>query len=229
MWRTSWAAFSDGAPASRRITQVTLLPRIQCPAVMRVFQIGVLALATLLIGCQSQAQSPPPPEQQIQAAVQALPEALQAEAQVMGYAAEGSLTTLREGQNELVCLSDTPGDDRFHVACYHTSLGPFMDAGRTLRADGHTGAAVDSIRRARIEAGTLSMPDHPAALYTLTGPAGSFNAETGAVEGASPRYIIYAPFETGETTGLPTQPQGTTPWLMEPGTPWAHIMISTGS
>lgn len=196
---------------------------------MRVFQAGLFLALVAFIGCQSQAQSPPPSEQQIQAAVAALPEALQDGARVLGYSSDGALTTLREGTNGLVCLSDTPGDDRFHVACYHASLEPFMEAGRTLRAEGHGSAAVDSIRQVRIEAGTLSMPDHPAALYTLTGPAGSFDAETGTVDGASPRYVIYAPFETGETTGLPTQPQGTMPWLMEPGKPWAHIMISAGS
>lgn len=156
--------------------------------------------------------------------MQAAPEALRDSATVLGYADGDELTTLRDGSNALICLADDPTDDRFHVACYHESLEPFMKLGRELRAQGYSGAAVDSIRQVRIEAGELNMPDRPAALYSLSGPADSFNPETGEVTDASPLYVVYAPFETGETTGLPTRPEGNQPWLMEAGTPWAHIM-----
>ena len=40
------------------------------------------------------------------------------------------------------------------------------------------------------------------------------------------RWVIYVPFATGESTGLPTQPSGNAPWLMFPGTAGAHIMIT---
>jgi hypothetical protein len=182
----------------------------------------------LLAGCGGRAQAPPDAEQQIAAAVTPAPEAKQGEAAVIGYTSDMQQTTLREGSNELVCLADDPANDRFHVACYHESLQPFMKRGRELRDAGRSGAAVDSIRRAEIEAGTLSMPDRPAALYSLTGPAGSFDPETGEVSGAKALYVVYAPFETGASTGLPTSPSGGGPWLMAPGEPWAHIMY-TGS
>ncbi len=193
--------------------------------------LGIFLIGAALAACSSQAQSPPPPEQQIAAAVQAAPEAMQDGATVLGYDADGALTTLREGSNPLICLADDPADERFHVSCYHESLEPFMQSGRDLRAQGHSGAAVDSIRKARIEVGTLRMPDHPASLYSLSGRNASVNPETGEVTGASPLYVIYVPFETGATTGLPTRPDGTKPWLMEPGQPWAHIMVrpSTGN
>ena len=185
-----------------------------------------IVFALMLLGCGTQAQSPPSADEQIAAAVTPAPEALQDSATVLGYTDGMELTPLREGSNALVCLADDPSDDRFHPACYHESLEPFMKRGRELRKQGV--ANVDSVRRAEIEAGTLSMPDQPAALYSLSGPADAFNPETGEVSDAEPLYVVYAPFETGETTGLPTRPEGGTPWLMEAGQPWAHIMYQPG-
>jgi hypothetical protein len=40
------------------------------------------------------------------------------------------------------------------------------------------------------------------------------------------RWVIYTPGATAETTGLPLTPGPGAPWLMFPGTPGAHIMIS---
>lgn len=182
----------------------------------------------LVAACTSQAQVPPP-DQQIAAAVKPLPEAKRDGATVLGYNEAGELVTLREGSNELICLADEPESDRFHVACYHESLEPFMERGRELRAQGLSGGKVDSIRQAEIESGELSMPDHPAALYSLTGPAGSYKAEADTVVGASPLYVVYTPFSTGDQLGLPSRPAGNMPWLMEGGKPWAHIMITSGS
>lgn len=180
----------------------------------------------MVSACTTRAQVPPP-EQQIAAAVQAAPEAMRDEAAVLGYDADGELVTLREGANELICLADRPDDDRFHVACYHAALEPFMQRGRTLRAQGLSDAEVDSARQAEIEAGALTMPDHPASLYSLTGPSEAVDAETGEVSGASPLYVLYTPFATGEELGLPTRPTGDLPWLMDAGKPWAHVMVTS--
>lgn len=184
----------------------------------------LLLIGALTAACSSQAQSPPPPEQQIEAAVQALPDDLREGATVLGYSDEGELTTLRDGDNPMICLADDPAEEEFHVACYHESLEPFMQSGRELRTQGYSRMEVDSLRKVRIEAGELQMPDRPVSLYSLSGPADSFNPETGEVTDASPLYVVYAPYETGETTGLPTRPEGNRPWLMEAGEPWAHIM-----
>jgi len=176
-------------------------------------------LAALLLACGTQAQSPPAADEQISAAVQAAPESMRDRATVLGYDANMNLTTLREGEGELVCLADDPGEEGFAAACYHESLAPFMKRGRELRRQGVS--AVDSVRRAEIEEGSLSYPDHPAALYNLSG---TYDAESDTVRDASRLRVLYVPYETVASTGLPTQPQGG-PWLMEPGTPWAHVMI----
>lgn len=174
----------------------------------------------LLLPLAGRAQSPPDAATQISAAVKAAPESMRDAATVVGYTDEGTTTTLRESPGTLVCLADDPTDNGFHGACYHESLAPFMQRGRELRRQGVT--AVDSVRRAEIEDGTLSYPDHPAALYNLSG---SYDPATDEVNDASRLRVVYVPYATGESTGLPTQPQGG-PWLMEPGRPWAHVMIS---
>ena len=181
--------------------------------------------ALLLLGCRSEAQSPPSEDVQIAATIKAAPAAMRSEATVRGYADDMTVTTLREGGGALVCLADDPRSDKFHVACYHESLAPFMKRGRELRQQGRSGAAVDSIRRAEIESGALSYPDQPAALYNLSGPAGAYNAEADTVQNGSRLRVLYVPYATAESTGLPTQPQGG-PWLMAPGTPWAHVMMT---
>jgi hypothetical protein len=145
---------------------------------------------------------------------------MRSSATVRGYAPNGTRTTLREGDGPLVCLADDPDTEEFKAACYHESLAPFMQRGRELRREGV--AAVDSVRRAEIENGTLAYPDHSAALYNLTG---TYDAAADTLRDVSRLHVVYVPYATGASTGLPTRPQGG-PWLMEPGQPWAHIMIT---
>lgn len=179
-------------------------------------------LVLLLTACGTQAQAPPSAEDQIAAAVKAAPEPMRTSATVLGYTDQRTLATLREGDGPLVCLADDPAEESFHAACYHEALEPFMKRGRELRRQGKSGAAVDSIRRAEIEDGTLSYPDRPTALYNLSGDA--YDAAADSVRSPSRLRVLYVPYETAETTGLPTKPQGG-PWLMAPGEPWAHVMV----
>lgn len=165
-----------------------------------------------------------PPEAQIAGAVQAAPEDRRAAAAVLGYDASGALVTLRAGTNDLVCLADKPGDDAFSVACYHKDLEPFMARGRALLAQGITSKQREETRWKEIESGALAMPREPRTLHVLTGSG--FDPATGAVADAYLRWVVYTPFATPETTGLPIRPVPGGPWLMFPGTPTAHIMIS---
>jgi len=166
---------------------------------------------------------------QIEGALLAAPESLREGAAVLGLGgtprASDVLTVLREGSNELVCLADDPVRQDFHVACYHASLDPFMRLGRLLRADGLDRAAVLESRYAALEAGEFSMPE-AATLYSLTAdsrPAPGSESEAGGLRRLT---AVYLPNATLEETGLPGRPAGGLPWLMLPGTPWAHIMIS---
>lgn len=171
----------------------------------------------------------PSTEEQIMAAVSPAPADMKDGATVLGYDQNGELITLREGSNELICLADDPNVDRFHVACYFKELEPFMVRGRELRAEGLSREEIQETRKQEIESGELPWPDKPMALYSLSGSENGYDYSSDQLQSASPLYVVYIPFATQESTGLATKPVSEgAPWLMNPGEPWAHIMISTG-
>lgn len=183
------------------------------------------AIGSLAGALHGQAQVTPS-DIQVAAAVLAAPESERAGATVLGYEPSGDLTTLREGTNEMVCLADDPSDQLFSVACYHHALEPYMARGRALRAEGVSDPNErNRIRWEEADAGTLAMPEAPATLYVLSGSG--FDSRSGSVTEPYLRYVIYTPWATVESTGLPSRPLGPgSPWLMFPGTAGAHIMIS---
>ncbi len=178
--------------------------------------------ASVLGGLVACAQESPAAEQ-IAAAVSPLPESMREGAAVLGYR-RGRLVSLREGTNGMICLADDPAQEGFHAACYHEDLEPFMARGRALRAEGRERDAIDSIRQAEIEAGTLSMPGEPRALYSLSSKL-AFDPAVGSAPESSGLYVIYMPYATEQSTGITATP-GAGPWLMFPGKPWAHLMIA---
>lgn len=164
---------------------------------------------------------------QIKTAVQAAPEMYRDGATVLGYNEEGKLITLREGTNGMVCLADDPNKAGINVACYGADLEPFMARGRALAAEGKSNEEKHEARKSEIEAGTLPMPAEPSMVYILAGEEKDYSAETGELLESKIRYVIYKPYMTGESTGLPTKPQAPgMPWLMDAGTHRSHIMIT---
>jgi hypothetical protein len=191
---------------------------------MRKLPLALLALTLAGHAAQLQAQALTP-EQVITAATLPLPAEMRAGATVLAFAADGNTTSLlRKGTNGMTCLGPVPGRAEFHVACYQDALEPFMERGRALRRSGVLGPQVDTARFAEAAKGTLKLPEHPASLYSLSG--GTFNAATGTVTEARALYVIYVPYATTQTTGISSRPSGTSPWLMNPGTPKAHIMFT---
>lgn len=156
---------------------------------------------------------------EIARAVLPLPESERASATVMTLA-EGAWTVAREGDGRFICLADDPGQEGFHVACYHRSLEPYMARGRELVAAGVTGRESIQRRWAEIEAETLEMPDY-AALHQLLGEPG-WDGDVSALRRLT---VIYVPFATAADLGLPVEGSGGGAWLMFPGRPTAHIMI----
>lgn len=184
-----------------------------------------LLVAFLLVPLPPVAAQVLAPGSQIEMAVTPLPPDMRADAGVLGFTEAGELTMLREASNGMICVANDPTDDRFHVACYHESLEPFMTRGRELRAQGHESDAVIEMRRSEIEDGSLAFPEGPAALYSLTGDADSIVLEDGELHGATRLHVVYLPYATLEGTGLPARAPRGQPWLMDPGEPWAHIML----
>ena len=166
-------------------------------------------------------------DEQIAGALQAAPEDDRDQATVLGYDELGNLVTLKEGTNNLICIADNPNQAGFNSACYHKDLEPFMARGRDLKAKGKNQGEIFNIREEEAKKGLLQMPKTPTTLHVLSGSDGKYNPETKQIENVTLRYVVYIPWATSESTGLPIRPEVPGgPWIMDPGTHRAHIMIS---
>jgi len=146
---------------------------------------------------------------------------------VLGYSPDKQLIVLKQGTNEMICLADNPDDSGFSVACYVRDLEPFMKRGRELRKQGIRDQMLVDEREKEVNAGTLQMPKQPAALYVYSADAKDFDPVTGEVKNGYLRYVIYIPYATAASTGLPEKPSAPgMPWIMNPGKYTAHIMIN---
>lgn len=191
---------------------------------MRTFALLIVLLAFL--GANKLTAQVLPKEVQIKTAVLPAPEKDKDGAMVYGYNEAGELVVLREGNNNLVCVGDDPDKEGISVSCYSKKLEPFMARGRELTAEGKDFNEKREIRGKEIEAGTLYMPREPSMLYVYYGKQENYNPETGELKDGKFRYVIYTPFATTESTGLPDKPHAPgMPWLMDPGTHRAHIMV----
>lgn len=188
----------------------------------------LLSIALVSLGFTSKAQNIiPPAAVQIQTAIMAAPADKREAASILGYNEKGDLVLLRKGTNEMFCLADDPKIPGLNVACYHKDLEPFMKRGRDLKMSGKTPKEVTDIRDEEVKAGKLIMPKQPASLFVYSAKAENFNPQTGFVKDGYLRYVIYIPYATAESTGLPLKPDAPgMPWIMDPGTHRAHIMIS---
>ncbi len=188
---------------------------------------------TICYGCNSKDDSPAPKNElssaeiQIKTALLAAPLEKRDSCTVYGYSADKQLILLRKGANELICLADNPDEPDFSVACYVRDLEPFMQRGRELRKQGIKDQQLFDEREKEVKAGTLQMPKEPAALYVYTAKDKDVDYKTGEVKNGYLRYVVYIPYATASSTGLPEKPSADgMPWIMNPGTHGAHIMIN---
>lgn len=189
----------------------------------------LLPFALLATAAAQPAAAPtaiPSKEVQIKAALQAAAPQFRDGAMVYGYDEKGQLVVLRPGTNQLICLADDPAMKGFSAACYHQDLEPFMARGRALRKEGKSMKEVFAIREAEVKSGKLPMPTGASTLAVLGATEENYDRTTGEVKGTL-RYVIYIPFATSESTGLPLKPEVPGgPWIMDPGTHRAHIMLN---
>ncbi len=184
-------------------------------------RIAFLCLALLASGAAAADLSSP--EWQIKSAVLAAPKADREAATILGYDQSGAVVTLRKGSNHVICLADNPKQKGFSVACYHQDLEPFMARGRALALQGKKPEEILKIREEEVKGGKLRMPDK--SILNVT--TGKVNEATGEITELYTRYVIYIPYATAESTGIPLTPIADgAPWIMNPGTHRAHIMIN---
>ncbi|WP_080241642.1 hypothetical protein [Spirosoma rigui] len=186
-----------------------------------------IALSTLAVSTLAQTSAVPTADVQIKTAVLAAPADKQAGAMVYGYSDKNEFVVLRKGTNELVCLADDPAQKGLSVSCYHRDLEPFMKRGRELKQQGKTTKEIQEIREQEAKSKKLVMPTHPSSLFSYTAKDENYTAATGEVKDGYLRYVVYIPYATAESTGLPLKPEAPgMPWIMDPGTHRAHIMIN---
>lgn len=187
---------------------------------------SICTFLLLLINSVMAFSQTPSAEMQIKGALLAAPEEKRAGAMVYGYDAKGAFIVLRKGTNELICLADNPSQKGFSVSCYHKDLDPFMARGRDLKAEGKSFQEIFDIREAEAKSGKLLMPKQASNLQVYSAAEEAYNPTTGEVTKGKFRYVVYIPWATAASTGLPTKPEAQgMPWIMDPGTHRAHIMI----
>lgn len=193
---------------------------------MKPILISFFFLFIISLGAQEGQLEILPAEIQINTAVLPAPEEDKADAMVYGYDKQGKLVVLREGTNNLVCLCDDPTKEGISVSCYSKKLEPFMARGRELTAQGKNFKEKREIRGEEIASGKIKMPKEPSMTYIFYGTDENYDKTTGDLKDGKFRYVIYTPFATTESTGLPSKPHAPgMPWLMDPGTHRAHIMV----
>ncbi|MEL6561849.1 MAG: hypothetical protein AAFQ94_26925 [Bacteroidota bacterium] len=186
-------------------------------------RIVIVLISSLFIFQSCSSQEIANKQEQIDQAVLAAVESDRAECTVYGYTSDGQFVKLREGSNQMICISDDPTKKGFSVACYHKKLDEFMARGRALKAEGKSRQEIFDIREEEVKSGKLSLP----ANSTLSVYSGKTDEDTGEPIDPKLRYVFYIPFATSESTGLPTSPPVSgAPWIMDPGTHRAHIMIN---
>jgi hypothetical protein len=144
-------------------------------------------------------------------------------ATVQGYDEDGSFITLRRGSNELICMAPDPAREEFEVSCHHAGLEDFFRRGRELLDEGIRGQERLKARWDEYAAGTLDIPTG-SVNYILYGSG--FDPGTGDITDPYMRTVVYTPNATPQSTGIGIQPVSNGPWLMFPGTPGAHIMLT---
>ncbi|WP_439581051.1 hypothetical protein [Dyadobacter bucti] len=185
-------------------------------------------VAVVLISMQIKAQQTiPDADTQIKLAILAAPTDKREGAKVYGYAADGTFKILRNGTNDFVCIGDDPKKEDISVSCYLAELEPFMERGRVLTKEGKNAKQIFDMREQEVKEGKLTMPKQPSTLFALSGAKDKYDAAAGTLKDGYLRYVVYIPYATSESTGLPLKPDVPgMPWIMDPGTHRAHIMIN---
>lgn len=178
------------------------------------------AAVALILGAVTGSAQAPAVDAQIAEAVQILPGDLKAGATVVTYdAATGARKVLRQGSNFLECQPRMA--DGF-TRCYHKMFGPRRDMEAKLRAEQKTPEQISAAIAAAVKSGQLPPP--PPAMMSYRGYDKRDRIQN--------LWVISLPNRTPDSVGVSTASQRDAaleghglPWMMEPGTPAAHVMI----
>lgn len=183
-------------------------------------RLSTLLTATLLATCTSGSLLAQSTEEIIAQSVRPLPEDLRAGATVFRYdPATGDRIVLRQGNNQVECR---PKDEEGFTRCSPAANAPRSDLSAKLRAQGMSGDALSAALADAEKKGLINPPIFGALSYRLYDEPDRIQL----------LWIVSVPNATPEQLGMPTGSQRDNalagrglPWMMEPGTPGAHLMI----
>lgn len=175
---------------------------------------AVTALAALLVAVPSavQAQSA---EEEIARAVAAAPARAQADATVISFGDDGSVTVLRQGTNGLMCWDESTMD-RFSATCTSEANLARVEQNYAFNNSGGTSEEIQAMFDEAEEGGTREVSEFGTIYYHLNGDD---------QESAGSHISIVVPFATAESLGIPASPRQDGVWLMDAGTSTAHLMV----
>ncbi|RLT42587.1 MAG: hypothetical protein DWI57_05445 [Chloroflexi bacterium] len=153
---------------------------------------------------------------QMQRALLPLPPYLRETANIVVFDADWNPVVVRDGGSDLSCVGGAPFMAAQYAVCQHSSTQPFWVMGMQLLSGGMKPAEVDQTRLDAMTEGTLETPVVGAARYFLIG---------GAAPNLLPLMNVQLPYATSESTGFSSLPDPYRPWLMDAGTPNAHLML----
>ena len=183
-------------------------------------RITTLLTAVVLASCASGSTLAQSTQELIAEAVRPLPEDLRANATVYRYDPEsGDRIVLRQGSNQVECR---PKDEEGFTRCTPTANASRSDMSAKLRAQGMSDEDINATLETAEARGLVNPRIFGSMSYRLFDESDRIQL----------LWIISVPNATPEQLGMPTGAQRDnalagrgTPWMMNPGTPGAHLMI----
>lgn len=157
-----------------------------------------------------------PTAAQTQRALMPLPASLRDTANIVVFDTDWNSIVVRDGGSDMNCVAGAPFMGIQYAVCQHSSSEPFWVMGMQLGAQKIPQDQIDKARIQAMEAGELEIPIVGAARYFLIG---------GRPQNLLPLMAVTLPYATSESSGFSTEPDSFRPWLMDAGTPNAHVMI----
>lgn len=148
----------------------------------------------------------------------AAPQRIRADAAVVGWNADGSRVTLREGTNGVVCWdqSDEPRKRAFASRCSSEGNLPRVEQNRAWIMSGESQADVQAMMDEAEQSGSRKVSEYGSVYYSIN---------TDDPENASIHTTISMPFATSDTMEVPSDRTNAGVWIMGAGTSGAHLMI----
>jgi hypothetical protein len=174
-----------------------------------------------------------PRDKQIALAMSAAPREISSKATIYVLTARG-FEKAQVGTNGFSCLVDRKMQGSIAVTlepkCFDAegtrTLLPVSLRTEQLRAQGKTEAQIAADIAARYRRGTFRAPSKPGLIYMMSPynilPRGPHNTDYGSVPG---HLMFYAPYMTPKDLGYTSSAGDMLPFLVDPGTPYAMMIV----